>query len=352
MQNKTPNSILRYSLLLCVLLFSVCAVSAETISGYRAKIHRVKLSVDSLLDGDDEESVSKNASAVRETLKQIRLALPPSERVESKTSSVETQNKWFSEKLDAYEKETDSGKRTAILSEISERLGALDAEVGQLESAPNAVRTKDEDKRKLAEILSREEYQKPEPPQENILQKLWRKIKEWLSDVFPRSSPFSMPEGGLDSLSFLLQILVYALVLGGIGFLIYKFAPFLSTKFRRRRKERKSDRVVLGETLAADADSHTLFAEAEMLAREGKLRAAIRKGYIALLCDLSDRQIIRLAKNKTNRDYLRDVRPRAEIFDDIKNLTTNFERSWYGFGATEEKDWNEFREKYRQVIKN
>lgn len=338
-------------LLALALLSCVSAVRAETISGYRAKIHNAKILTDNLIYGDDDaEDGKKNVE--RETLKSLRLALPPSERVEAKSVSVETQNKWFAEKLDAYEKEIDRAKRRQILIEVSERLGALEAKINELEKAESSVRTKDEDKRKLAEILSREEYRKPEPPQENIIQRTWRRFKEWLDSKFPRTSPFSIPEGGLSSLSFLLQILVYLLVLGGIGFVLYKFVPLLSRKFGRSKKETKSERVVLGETLAADADSHTLFAEAENLAREGKLRAAIRKGYIALLCDLSDRKIIGLAKNKTNRDYLRDVRPRTEIFDDMKNLTTNFERNWYGFGTPEEKDWTDFRDKYRQVIKN
>ncbi|MGI9035992.1 MAG: DUF4129 domain-containing protein [Pyrinomonadaceae bacterium] len=323
------------------------AAFAETISEYRSKIHQAKQSVDILLGDDDEESVgAKNISAEREVLKQIRQILPPSERVEAGNLSVETQNKWLSEKLYVYERETDAAKRRAILTEVSERLGALETETGALEKTSAAAQTKDADKRKLAEILSREEYQKPAPPEENIVQKIWREFLEWLDRVFPKSSPFSIPEGGLSSLSFVLQILIYAAVLGGVGFLIYKFAPFLTARFRRRDKRYGGERVVLGETLTAETDSRTLFAEAEKLAQAGNLRAAIRKGYIALLCDLSDRKIIGLAKNKTNRDYLRDVRPRREIFDEMKNLTNNFERNWYGFGATRESDWREFREKY------
>jgi hypothetical protein len=337
---------------LLILLLCVSTTSAETISSYRSKIHGAKLLVDNLYYADEDEAGAKSANAERETIRRLRAALPATEKIEDKGVNLETQNKWFAESLDAYEKETDQAKKRLMLAEISERLGALEAKVSELESATAAARSKDEDKRKLSEILSREEFKKPAPPEENILQRTWRKIREWLSSVFPRSSPFSLPTEGLSSLSTLLQILVYALVLGVIGFLVYKFAPFLSRKFGRFKKETKSDRVILGETLAADADSHTLFTEAENLARAGNLRGAIRKGYIALLCDLSDRKIIGLAKNKTNRDYLRDVRPRTEIFDDMQSLTTNFERHWYGFGSPEEKDWDEFRDKYRTVIKN
>ena len=351
METKTRRFIFIVFSFALVFLFSASLAVAETISGYQTKIKRAKLVVGELLYGDDDEATNgaKPASSERNLLRQLRQTLPPSERVESAGVSVETQNKWFADRLDDYEKESDPVKRRQILSGIAERLDALETETGELEKSAATTRAKDEDRQKLAEILSRPEYQKPAPPEENILQRIWHKFLNWLAGVFPKINLFSIPEGGLSSLSFVLQILVYALVLGGIGFLIYKFAPFLARKFGRGTKEEKSERVILGETLTADDDSRTLFAEAENLARQGNLRAAIRKGYIALLCDLSDRKIIGLAKNKTNRDYLRDVRPRAEIFQEMKGLTTNFERNWYGRGATEEKDWSDFREKYNLV---
>ena len=353
MKTKTRQFVCSSFYFALVFLFSASAARAETISAYQTKIERAKTIIGELLYGDDDQVASgvKTAPSERNLLRQLRQTLPPSERVESGAVSVETQNRWFAERLDDYEKESDPAKRRLILSGIADRLDALETAVGEFEKpvAAAAARAKDEDKQKLAEILSRPEYQKPAPPEENILQRIWHKFLEWLGSVFPKISPFSIPEGGLSALSFILQILVYALVLGGIGFLIYKFAPFLARKFGRGVKETKTERVILGETLAAAADSRTLFAEAENLARAGNLRAAIRKGYIALLCDLSDRKIIGLAKNKTNRDYLRDVRPRAEIFQEMKGLTTNFERNWYGRAATVEKDWNDFREKYKLV---
>ena len=33
----------------------------------------------------------------------------------------------------------------------------------------------------------------------------------------------------------------------------------------------------------------------------------------------------------------------------VRNLTTSFEKHWYGFGKTQEEDWNDFREKYKTV---
>jgi hypothetical protein len=147
-----------------------------------------------------------------------------------------------------------------------------------------------------------------------------------------------------------LQILIYALVIGLIGFLLYKIAPFLTRRFESKQRKEKKHRVILGERIEADESASDLFGEAEQLARSGDLRAAIRKGYIALLCDLSDRKLIRLAHHKTNRDYLRDVRANEGLFDNVNGLTGSFERNWYGLRPANETDWEDFRSRYLQTI--
>ena len=108
-------------------------------------------------------------------------------------------------------------------------------------------------------------------------------------------------------------MIFYGLIIALVGFLIYKLAPLLMKKIRNRDKNKKKERIILGEKLSADETSENLFSEAENLAREGNLRAAIRKGYIALLFELSERKIVGLAKHKTNRDYLRDVRKKPNF---------------------------------------
>ncbi|MGB8170900.1 MAG: DUF4129 domain-containing protein [Chthoniobacteraceae bacterium] len=74
------------------------------------------------------------------------------------------------------------------------------------------------------------------------------------------------------------------------------------------------------------------------LARElldrGELRLALRAFYLAGLAHLGSRELIRLAKHKSNRDYNRELRRRARTQDELigafdRNLDA-FERAWYG----------------------
>ena len=154
-------------------------------------------------------------------------------------------------------------------------------------------------------------------------------------------------------LTTLFQVLLYAALLGLVGFILYKIVPLIFPQLKRPRSRKpKKQRTILGERLGEDVTAMDLFDEAERLAREGNLRGAIRKGYIALLCDLSDRKVIGLASNKTNRDYLRDVRSRRDLHPRIKSVTDMFERHWYGFQESAEQDWTRFRDEYKEAIRS
>jgi hypothetical protein len=114
---------------------------------------------------------------------------------------------------------------------------------------------------------------------------------------------------------------------------------------------KRREKVILGERLGANVTPADLLSEAESLAKKGDLRAAIRKGYIAFLCELGDRRLIRLEQNKTNRDYLRNVRDRQQLYANMKLLTDSFERHWYGLSPATETDWAEFRSRYGEALK-
>lgn len=345
----------RNAVFLLIFIFSIApsAVFGKPLAEYRENVENAKITIEDLIYADAEEmSPAEFKIYERDALAELRANLPPSERIEWQNSTTDIDNRWLHNGLDELKSNeaANSSKRETILTEIGERLGALERKLVEMENASPDARVKDEDKQKLAEILRREEYQKPEEQRESFFQRMWKKLMDWLDDSLPNSDIPAPAAEGFQSLSLVLQILLYALVLGAIGFLIYRFAPVLAEKFTRRERGEKSDRVILGERIAANETAENLFAEAERLARSGDMRGAIRKGYVALLCDLSDRKIIGLARHKTNRDYLRDVRPKRDLHENMRGLTVKFERHWYGFDAVEEKDWEEFRNGYKEVV--
>ena len=73
----------------------------------------------------------------------------------------------------------------------------------------------------------------------------------------------------------------------------------------------------------------------------GELRLAIRAFYLATLAHLADRNLISLARFKSNRDYERELQRRSHALAGLAELfggsVTAFERVWYGrHGVTAE----------------
>jgi hypothetical protein len=164
----------------------------------------------------------------------------------------------------------------------------------------------------------------------------------------PQRKPLS--PGSSNLFTLLTQIFVVLLAGGVLVYVLRFFLPMLVNRRGARRKQKKEARVVLGETLQPDQSASDLLGEAEQLARQGDLRGAIRKAYIALLVELGDRKVISLAQHKTNRDYLRAVRKVEPLYSSMKWLTDQFELHWYGFANASQDDWNAFRAAYHRAL--
>lgn len=351
---KTRKFLLFLALtLFCTGIFS-SEIEATTLAKYRENVGAAYDTLDFLSYPEENLSDAENLKLEREKIKQIRTLLPKTDKIELQNGSFEVNNLWLHEKLSQYEGEAfGSPNRGKIIGELSDRLAALEEKLTELENQAAGERSKDEDKRKLGEILKRAEFQKQEEKQESAIQKAIREFLEWLRKETPRPNYGKAPEEDnryYRPLKPFLQFVVFLAAFGLIGFLLYRFAPVLLKNFREREKRDKETRVILGETLAADETSQNLFSEAENLARNGELRAAIRKGYIAFLCELSDRKVIGLARHKTNRDYLRDVRKRENLHRNLGVLTQDFERHWYGFEAVRAEDWETFKKQYKEAV--
>lgn len=337
-----------------ILLLGLLATftSAADVADYQRRIRETRDGLQHLLSNvaaeeEGDEVYPPNA----ELFAEVRNLLPAEETVLTPGGDVKTNNQWFIDRLKAAEDEKDLAKRTEILNEIDGRLAAVGVELQMLQAQSAAERSKDEDKRKLSEILSRPEYQKPLPkePEENLLAKWIRQFLQWLEPYLPKFGDGTAPD--LSAGVSVVQYILIGLIILLLGFLAYKLVPLFAPRFRRHRTDEKESRVILGETIQDDVSSADLFGDAERLAREGDLRGAIRKGYVALLCEMSDRKLIGLARHKTNRDYLRDVRSRREIYDEMNGLTGSFERHWYGSQDAKTEDWEEFRRRCGDTIK-
>ena len=77
---------------------------------------------------------------------------------------------------------------------------------------------------------------------------------------------------------------------------------------------------------------------------------AVRLYYLAVIKELSLRQTIRWKKDKTNRDYLNEVR-KTSLFPAFREATRIFERVWYGEGELSEENYWSIQPRFADLVK-
>ena len=337
--------------MLLVALASVQQALAAPLSDYKSRVDGAVIELTDLAEEGQLLSARERAALAEKVFSDVRRALPPDEMVVWEGGGVRVNNSWLAEEVNNYQQMSPGdSRREAVLNGITQRLLAHADRLAELEiEAKRAAPDRNEERKRLDGILRRDEFSE-KPPEKNIFVRMWERIKNWWNNLFPRGS--SLQPGQTSWLSFIATILVFALAASVVGFVIWKLMPYI----RRRQSAglnlgKRGARIVLGERLAADQSAAALLNEAEALARKGEIRAAIRKGYIALLCELGDRKVITLAQHKTNHDYLRAVREKRPLLNEMQKLTNSFENHWYGFTPASPGDWTAFRMGYQKTLK-
>jgi len=320
---------------------------AMPLAEYHKHVQQAIGALATLTQFDESETEAERTTRTGETLRAIRTVVPESADVEWNETSFIVENSWLHRELGKYE-DAANADRAALLARITERLQAIEERLVEIEKPGSAATaSKAESSKKLAEILRRPEYAKS-IDEGSALSRLWKRFWQWIESLRPK--PVTLAPDRASLFSKFAQLFVIVLALAVLAYVFKMFAPRLLRKRKSKKKAKPEPRIVLGERLQPDQSAMDLLTEAELLARRGELRAAIRKAYIALLLELGERKIIRLAQYKTNRDYLRAVREFEPLYGNVKQLTDSFERHWYGFASATEDDWVAFRVGYKQAL--
>lgn len=337
----------RYLVLLAILSLAVSSATAIPIPEYHEKLDDAIEDLQALRDRGGDESDADYDARFTETIDRLRTRIPQTEQVESDELKWNTDNSWFHTALDDLQR-APAAERTGKLDSLLDALRAVGERVAEFENADAVESTKAARKERLESILSRPEYAAT-PQGSNALARLINDFIRWFRSLFP--DPPQMEPGRASSISRGVQIFIVVAALLVIAYVVrLMFIHFKRPGGRVKVRKKREARIVLGERLQPEDTATDLLAEAEALARSGDLRSAIRKGYIALLVELGDRDVISLAQYKTNRDYLRSVRNRPQLYSPLTRLTESFERHWYGFAQATPDDWQNFRAGYREAL--
>ncbi len=108
---------------------------------------------------------------------------------------------------------------------------------------------------------------------------------------------------------------------------IWKLGPPVVSWLRGGRPGRVNQEEVPWQPLAEAVD---LFAQANQAFRDGMHAEAIRLALLALIARLEKQGLLRYDTTRTNREYQRELRPRAELAACFGQLARIYDRVWYG----------------------
>ncbi len=145
------------------------------------------------------------------------------------------------------------------------------------------------------------------------------------------------------------QVIVYTIAIGALLFLLwYLLRNGLGISNRRVKPVRVLD--------AEDVDlDNVQFSDIELMLRQalsaGDYRTAIRARFLMILKQLSDKELIRWQKRKTNTEYLLEMNGHS-TFQELAGVTRWYEMIWYGNARITQQDFERLDPIYRTLISN
>ena len=156
----------------------------------------------------------------------------------------------------------------------------------------------------------------------------------------------SVDLSGSNFFSSIFGIIFWILAIGFFAYLVYRLFLGNSSLLSRSRKNMASDIAVVEEGNANDPDS--LLRNA---IRNGNYRLAVRYLYLQSLQRLSEKKFIEINTNKTNYEYVMEVR-RHKFANEFASLTLQYEYVWYGEYPVDERLFNQIHGSFIQFNKN
>jgi hypothetical protein len=177
-------------------------------------------------------------------------------------------------------------------------------------------------------------------------------LDEWLRKLFHRRENVSTA-GNYSGYGWIMS--VELLLYGLVAIVLAALAIFL---YRLWRDRGKSSAAVAAQAIfsAPDVADENVGANqlpedgwtklARELLERGELRLAMRAFYLASLSHLAARNLINIARFKSNRDYERELRRRAHALPNLLSVFGDnisvFERIWYGMHEVNRELVNQF----------
>jgi hypothetical protein len=163
-----------------------------------------------------------------------------------------------------------------------------------------------------------------------------------IKEVKPRNVDLS----GSQFFSSVFGIIFWILAIGLFGYLVYRLFLSNSSIFSKNRRNISSAIEVTSVENSNDPDAMLRAA-----IRDGNYRLAVRYLYLQVLARLSEKKFIQVNSNKTNYEYVNEVR-KHKFANEFASLTLQYEYVWYGEYPVDEKLFEQIQGSFNQFNKN
>lgn len=82
---------------------------------------------------------------------------------------------------------------------------------------------------------------------------------------------------------------------------------------------------------------------------EGNHKLAIRVYYLMIIKGLSEKQMIKWKKDKTNNAYVREMK-KTEHYERFRDITRSFEKTWYGEKEIQQADFQRLEPQFQSFV--
>jgi hypothetical protein len=192
-----------------------------------------------------------------------------------------------------------------------------------------------------------------EPPLRRIDTATWERASgdlDYSKDIPEEQQPRTSGADGQDwtmntgLLGNITQALVILIAIGAIGYGVYRML-----QSPRNKKIARDGVEITLENLDQYLDETDLDQFLQAALADKNYALAIRLYYLQIIKTLAERHLIQWSREKTNRDYLRDMREHR-LSAEFQRLTAEYERVWYGDQHPDAGAFAAMEPAYRQFL--
>ncbi len=192
------------------------------------------------------------------------------------------------------------------------------------------------DSQKIKSYLQDKDFRYFEDPEDT--KTLWEKFIDWINKQIVML--FDLDSNGVTS-----DIIIYLLIAFAVLALFYGiYRNEIKGLFLGDKKIKSIDVKEAVEDIHS-IDFNKLIEEA---VQNKNYRYAIRLNYLRLLKVLSDKQIINWKPEKTNREYLKEIKQHS-LTKSVSVVTNDFENIWYGGFEIDQDNYSYLIARYNDV---